>query len=47
MNPEGKLRSEALRTATRAKSKKSTRVEHVFAQRKAHMGLLIRTIGIK
>jgi hypothetical protein len=45
--PKGKLRSEALRAANRVKSKIRARVEHVFAQEKAHMGLFIRTIGIK
>ncbi|CAN1503842.1 COG3039 Transposase and inactivated derivatives, IS5 family [Sphingomonadaceae bacterium] len=45
--PKGKPRSEALRAANRAKSKIRARVEHVFAQQKAHMGLFIRTIGIK
>jgi transposase, IS5 family len=45
--PKGKPRSEALRAANRTKSKIRTTVEHVFAQQKAHMGLFIRTIGIK
>ncbi|MBJ7525702.1 MAG: IS5 family transposase [Sphingomonadaceae bacterium] len=53
--PKGKPRSEALRAANRTKSKIRARVEHVpstllragFAQQKAHMGLYIRTIGIK
>jgi len=45
--PKGKPRSEALRAANRAKSKIRARVEHVFAQQKAHMGLFVRTIGIK
>ena len=31
----------------RVKSKIRARVEHVFAQEKAHMGLYIRTIGIR
>ena len=45
--PKGKPRSEALRAANRVKSKIRARVEHVFAQQKAHMALFIRTIGIK
>lgn len=45
--PKGKPRSEALRAANRTKSKIRARVEHVFAQQKAHMGLFVRTIGIK
>ena len=45
--PKGKPRSEALRAANRAKSKIRARVEYVFAQQKAHMGLFVRTIGIK
>ena len=45
--PKGKPKSEALRAANRTKSKIRATVEHVFAQQKAHMGLFIRTIGIK
>ena len=45
--PRGEPRSEALRAANRVKSRIRARVEHVFAQEKAHMGLYIRTIGIK
>lgn len=45
--PKGKPRSEALRAANRTKSKVRAVVEHVFAHQKAHMGLFIRTIGIK
>jgi transposase, IS5 family len=45
--PKGKPKSEALRAANRTKSKIRATVEHVFAQEKAHMGLFIRTIGIK
>ena len=45
--PRGEPRSEALRAANRVKSKIRARVERVFAQEKAHMGLYIRTIGIK
>lgn len=45
--PKGKPKSEALRVANRTKSRIRATVEHVFAQEKAHMGLFIRTIGIK
>ena len=45
--PRGEPRSEALRAANRVKSKIRALVERVFAQEKAHMGLYIRTIGIK
>ncbi len=45
--PKGKPKSEALRAANRTKSRIRATVEHVFAQEKAHMGLFIRTIGIK
>jgi IS5 family transposase len=45
--PKGKVRSDALRAANRTRSKIRARVEHVFAQQKAHMALFIRTIGIK
>ena len=45
--PKGKPKSEALRAANKVKSKIRARVEHVFAQEKAHMGPFIRTIGIK
>lgn len=37
---------ERTRKANSAKSKIRARVEHVFAQQKAHMGLYIRTIGL-
>ena len=43
----GKPRSEALRVANRAKSKIRARMEYVFAQQKAHMGLFISTVSIK
>ena len=43
----GKPRSEALRAANRVKSRIRATVEHVFAQQKSHMGLFIRTIGVK
>ena len=39
--------SERTRKANSAKSKVRVFVEHVFAQQKSHMGLFIRTIGIK
>lgn len=44
--PKGKPRSEALRAANRTKSRIRARVEHIFAQEKAHMALFIRTIGL-
>jgi IS5 family transposase len=37
---------EAIRRANNAKSKIRSRVEHVFAEPKDRIGLLIRTIGI-
>src|SRR4030088_3023166 len=37
---------EAIRRANTAKSKRRSRVEHVFAEQKDRMGLFIRTIGI-
>ena len=37
---------EATRKANNAKSKIRSRVEHVFAEQKARMGLFVRTIGI-
>jgi len=36
-----------VRRGNATKSKLCARVEHVFAQQKAKMGLFIRTIGIK
>jgi len=39
--------AERTRKANSVKSKVRARVEHVFAQQKAHMGLFIRTIGLK
>jgi transposase, IS5 family len=45
--PKSKPKSDALRAANRTKSKIRATVEHVFAQEKAHMGLFIRTIGLK
>ena len=36
-----------IRRGNAARSKVRARVEHVFAQQKARMGLFIRTIGIK
>jgi hypothetical protein len=44
---QGKPRTDALRAANRTKSKIRATVERVFAQEKAHMGLFIRTIGIR
>ena len=45
--PKGKPMSERTRKANSVKSKVRVFVEHVFAQQKSHMGLFIRTIGIK
>ena len=45
--PRGKSMPERTAKANAAKSKVRARVEHVFAQQKAKMGLFIRTIGIK
>lgn len=44
--PKGKPMPETTRRANNAKSKVRSRVEHVFAQQKARMGLFVRTIGI-
>ena len=45
--PRGKPMSDHVRRGNATKSKVRARVEHVFAQQKAKMGLFIRTIGIK
>ena len=45
--PKGKPMSARTRKANSVKSKVRVFVEHVFAQQKSHMGLFIRTIGIK
>ena len=45
--PKGKPMPDQTRKANSVKSKVRVFVEHVFAQEKAHMGLFIRTIGIK
>ena len=45
--PRGKAMSDRTRKANSVKSRVRARVEHVFAQQKAHMALLIRTIGLK
>jgi len=45
--PRGKPIPERTAKANAAKSTVRARVEHVFAQQKAKMGLFIRTIGIK
>jgi IS5 family transposase len=45
--PRGKPMPDHVRRGNAAKSKVRARVEHVFAQQKAKMGPLIRTIGIK
>jgi len=44
--PKGRPMPETTRRANNAKSKVRSRVEHVFAQQKARMGLFVRTIGI-
>jgi hypothetical protein len=43
--PKNRAMHETMRRANNAKSKIRSRVEHVFAEQKARMGLLIRTIG--
>lgn len=45
--PKGKPMPDNVRRGNATKSKIRARVEHVFAQQKAVMGLCIRTIGIK
>ncbi|HEX4828615.1 MAG TPA: IS5 family transposase [Xanthobacteraceae bacterium] len=45
--PKGRPMPERTAKANAAKSKVRARVEHVFAQQKAKMGLFIRTIGIR
>jgi transposase, IS5 family len=45
--PKGKPMPDHTRKANSVKSKVRVLVEHVFAQQKAHMGLFIRTIGLK
>lgn len=45
--PKGKPMPERTRKANSVKSKVRAFVEHVFAQQKSHMGLFIRTIGLK
>jgi IS5 family transposase len=45
--PRGKPMPDHVRRGNATKSKIRARVEHVFAQQKAQMGLFIRTIGIK
>jgi hypothetical protein len=47
MKPKGKPCSEALRAPNLTNSKIRARVEHVFAQQKAQMGLFVFSIGIK
>jgi IS5 family transposase len=44
--PKGRPMPETTRRANAAKSRIRSRVEHVFAEQKARMGLFIRTIGI-
>ncbi len=45
--PKGKPMPEHIARGNAAKSSVRVRVEHVFAQQKSHMGLFIRTIGLK
>lgn len=45
--PKGKPMPANIRRGNATKSSVRARVEHVFAQQKAKMGLFIRTIGIK
>ena len=45
--PRGKPMPDHVRRGNATKSKVRARVEHIFAQQKANMGLFIRTIGIK
>ena len=44
--PKGKPMPERTRIANGRKSKIRSRVEHVFAEQKYRMGLMVRTIGI-
>ena len=44
--PKGKPMPKLMRRAKARKSKVRSAVEHVFAQEKGPMGLIIRTIGI-
>jgi IS5 family transposase len=44
--PKGKPMPDQIRRGNATKSQLRTRVEHVFAQQKAQMGLFIRAIGI-
>lgn len=44
--PKGRPMPETTRRAKNAKSKVRSRIENVFAQQKARMGLVVRTIGI-
>lgn len=44
--PQGKPMPERTRAANAQKSKVRSRVEHVFAQQKGPMGLVVRTIGL-
>ena len=45
--PRGKLMPRRTARANATKSKVRARIEHVFAQQKARMNLVIRTIGLK
>jgi transposase, IS5 family len=44
--PKGRAMPNTIRRANNAKSKIRSRVEHVFAEQKDRMGLVIRTIGL-
>lgn len=44
--PKGRPMPDSIRRANNAKSKVRSRVEHVFADQKARIGLVVRTIGI-
>jgi IS5 family transposase len=45
--PKGRPMPERMATANAAKSRVRAHVEHVFAQQKDRMGLVIRTVGLK
>ena len=44
--PHGRPMPKRTRRANAAKSAVRSKVEHVFAHQKAHMGMTIRTIGL-
>ena len=45
--PRGRPMPKRTRRANAAKSAVCSKVEHIFAQQKARMGMTIRTIGLK